>query len=117
MHTRINAMHVAFCLVNFQECGRTTKSCEKNSSRVSGSDNGKPDRRSNGFRRWKAGSQEYRVRAMESRIAGETGSDNGNPITRGGGTDDGNPDSCSIGEGYVKHSSHEAGGTSLGSAI
>ena len=38
-------MHVAFCLVNFQECERTTKSCKKNSSRVSGSDDGKPDRK------------------------------------------------------------------------
>ena len=70
-------MHVAFCLVNFQECERTTKSRKKNSSRVSGSDNGKPDRRSNGFRRWKAESQEYRVRTMESWIAGATGSDDG----------------------------------------
>src|SRR2546425_1232670 len=44
---------------------------------ISGSDNGKPDRRRNGFRQWKAGSQEYRVRTMESRIAGVSGSDNG----------------------------------------
>src|SRR2546430_1163517 len=70
-------MHVAFCLVNFQECERTTKSRKKNSLGVTGSDNGKPDRRSNGFRQWKAGSQEYQVRTMESRIAGATGSDNG----------------------------------------
>src|SRR2546429_588696 len=33
--------------------------------------------RSNGFRQWKAESQEDQVRTMESRIAGVSGSDNG----------------------------------------
>src|SRR2546428_574317 len=70
-------MHVAFCLVNFQECERMTKSRKKNSSGKSGSDNGKPDRRSNGFGQWKAGAREQRVQTMESWIAGISGSDNG----------------------------------------
>src|SRR2546430_1524298 len=70
-------MHVAFCFVNFQEYERMTKSRKKNSSGVSGSDNGKPNRKSDGFRRWKVESQEYRVRTMESRIAEAMGSDNG----------------------------------------
>src|SRR2546423_1084427 len=85
-------MHVAFCLVDFQECERTTKGRKKNSSGatgsdngkldrgVSGSDNGKPDRRRDRFRRWKAGSrsirfgqwkagsQEWQVQTMESWI-------------------------------------------------
>ena len=74
-------MHVAFYLVNLQECKKMTKSRKKNSAEVMGSDNGKLNRRStrfgqwkagslsDGFRRWKAGSQEYQVRTMESWIA------------------------------------------------
>src|SRR2546429_104398 len=62
---------------------------------VTGSDDGKPDRRSNRFRRWKAGSQEYRVQTMESWIAGVTGSD------------DGKPDRRSIGFGRWKAGSQE----------
>src|SRR2546425_6006099 len=87
-------MHVALCLVNFQECERTTKTIkrtvqeyrvrttESRIAGVSGSDN---DRRSIGFRQWKAESQEYRVRTMESRIAGVSGSDNGKPDRRSNG--------------------------------
>src|SRR2546425_869169 len=95
-------MHVAFCLVNFQECERMTKKPQKEQfrsigfgqwkagsqeyqvrtmksriTRVTGSDDGKLNRRSIGFGQWKAGSQEYQVRTMESRIAGVTGSDHG----------------------------------------
>ena len=73
-------MHVAFYLVNLQECERMAKSHKKNSAEVMGSDNGKLNRRStrfgqwkagslsDGFRRWKAGSQEYQIWTMESRI-------------------------------------------------
>ena len=73
-------MHVAFYLMNFQEYERMTKSCKKNSAEVMGSDNGKLNRRStrfgqckaeslsDGFRRWKAGSQEYQIWTMESQI-------------------------------------------------
>src|SRR2546425_6143696 len=70
-----------FVLMNFQECERITKSRKKSSAEVMGSDDGKLNRRStrfgrwkagslsDGFRQWKAESQEYQVRTMESRIA------------------------------------------------
>src|SRR2546427_3753333 len=74
-------MHVAFYLMNLQECERVVKNNKKNSAEVMGSDNGKLNRRSirfgrwkagslsDGFRQWKAESQEYQVRTMESQIA------------------------------------------------
>ena len=74
-------MHVAFYFMNLQECERMAKSRKKNSAEVMGSDNGKLNCRStrfgqwkagslsDGFRQWKAESQEYQVRTMESRIA------------------------------------------------
>src|SRR2546428_3384631 len=104
---------------------------------VPGSDNGKPNRRSDGFRRWKAESQEYQVRTMESRIAEVTGSDDGK-LDRGvSDLDDGKPESSESTEGalnpiiklggkysylrvscyfdvnYVKHNSHQSGGKLL----
>ena len=60
-------MHVAFCLVNFQEY--RVRTMESRIAGVTGSDDGKLDHRGIGFGQWKAGSQEYRVRTMESRIA------------------------------------------------
>src|SRR2546425_12083942 len=95
-------MHDAFCLVNFQEYERMTKSRKKEQFRsirfgqwkarsqeyrvrimesriagATGSDDGKLDRRSIGFGQWKAGSQEDRIRTMESKNAGGTESDLG----------------------------------------
>src|SRR3989442_5049643 len=73
-------MHVAFYLVNLQECERMAKSRKKNSAEVMGSDNGKLNRRStrfgqwkaeslsDRFRQWKAGSRQNNIRRMKSKI-------------------------------------------------
>ena len=118
-------MHVAFYLINLQEC-------EKN-----GEKSQKEQCRSDGFRRWKAESQEYQVRTVESRIAEVTGSDDGkldrgvsdlddgkpkstestegalNPIFKPGGKSSYLRVSCYFDINYVKHNLHQSGGKLL----
>src|SRR3989441_8247125 len=92
---------------------------------VSGSDNGKLDRRSIRFGKWKARSQEQRVQTMESWIAGVSDSDDGklesseskegalDPIIKPAGKYPYLRVSCYFDVNYVKHNLHQSGGKLL----
>src|SRR3989442_983790 len=122
----MNKCH-ACCILSREFSGmqKNDESRKKNSSGVTGSDNGKLNRRSIGFRQRKAESQEYQVRTMESWIAGVSNSDDGkpessegtegalNPIIKPGGKFSYLRVSCYFDVNYVKHNLHQSGGKLL----
>src|SRR2546430_1524300 len=98
---------------------------ESRIARVTGSDDGKLNRRSIGFGQWKAGSQKQWVQTTERWIAGVSDSDDGkpessedtegvlNPIIKPGGKFSYLRVSCYFDVNYVKHNLHQSGGKLL----